>query len=68
MATIESPPVTDSSTPDKVNWLAEIRGLGLMLLMGVLATIPLFIGWLLVGPMLLLYSYAVYRDLFFGRA
>ncbi len=46
---------------------ALLAGL-LMLLMGVLATIPLFIGWLLVGPMLLLYSYAVYRDLFFGRA
>lgn len=32
MATIESPPVTDSEASDKVNWLAEIRGLGLMLL------------------------------------
>ena len=32
MATIESPPVTDSETPEKVNWLAEIRGLALMLL------------------------------------
>lgn len=32
MATIESPPVTDSDAPDKVNWLAEIRGLALMLL------------------------------------
>ena len=32
MATIESPPVTDSDAPEKVNWLAEIRGLALMLL------------------------------------
>ena len=32
VTTIESPHVTDSSAPDKVNWLAEIRGLGLMLL------------------------------------
>jgi signal peptidase I len=32
MATLESPPVTDSDAPDKVNWLAEIRGLALMLL------------------------------------
>jgi signal peptidase I len=30
--TIESPPVTDSEATDKVNWLAEIRGLALMLL------------------------------------
>jgi signal peptidase I len=36
MATIESPPVTDSETPDQtpdtINWFAEIRGLALMLL------------------------------------
>lgn len=32
MATIESPQVTDSDAPEKVNWLAEIRGLALMLL------------------------------------
>ncbi len=32
MATIESPSVTDSDASDKVNWLAEIRGLALMLL------------------------------------
>jgi signal peptidase I len=32
MATIESPHVTDSDAPEKVNWLAEIRGLALMLL------------------------------------
>lgn len=32
MATIESPQVTDSDASDKVNWLAEIRGLALMLL------------------------------------
>jgi signal peptidase I len=32
MATTESPQVTDSAAPDKVNWLAEIRGLALMLL------------------------------------
>jgi signal peptidase I len=32
MATIESPPVTDSAAPEKVNWLAEIRGLAIMLL------------------------------------
>lgn len=32
IATDESSPVTDSSTPEKVNWLAEIRGLALMLL------------------------------------
>lgn len=32
MATIESPPVTESDASEKVNWLAEIRGLALMLL------------------------------------
>jgi signal peptidase I len=32
MATIESPPVTDSTAPEKINWLAEIRGLAIMLL------------------------------------
>ena len=32
MATIESPHVTDSNKPDKINWIAEIRGLALMLL------------------------------------
>jgi signal peptidase I len=32
MATIESPHVTDSDTPEKINWIAEIRGLALMLL------------------------------------
>lgn len=32
MATIESPQVTDSETPEKINWFAEIRGLALMLL------------------------------------
>jgi signal peptidase I len=32
MASTESPPVTDSAAPEKVNWLAEIRGLALMLL------------------------------------
>jgi signal peptidase I len=32
MATLESPPVTDSETSDKINWFAEIRGLALMLL------------------------------------
>lgn len=32
IATDESSPVTDSSTPEKVNWLAEIRGLALMLI------------------------------------
>ena len=32
MATIESPPVTDSAAPEKINWFAEIRGLAIMLL------------------------------------
>ena len=32
MATLESPQVTDSETPEKINWFAEIRGLALMLL------------------------------------
>ncbi|WP_086608100.1 signal peptidase I [Erythrobacter donghaensis] len=32
IATDESPSVTDSDASDKVNWLAEIRGLALMLL------------------------------------
>lgn len=32
MATIESPQVTDSEIPEKINWFAEIRGLALMLL------------------------------------
>lgn len=32
MATIESPQVTDKTASDKVNWLAEIRGLAIMLL------------------------------------
>jgi signal peptidase I len=32
MATIESPQVTDSETPEKINWFVEIRGLALMLL------------------------------------
>jgi signal peptidase I len=32
MATIESPHVTDSDASEKVNWLAEIRGLAIMLL------------------------------------
>lgn len=32
MATLESPSVTDSDASEKVNWLAEIRGLALMLL------------------------------------
>ena len=32
MAENESPHVTDSEAPEKVNWLAEIRGLALMLL------------------------------------
>jgi signal peptidase I len=32
MATTENPGVTDSEAPEKVNWLAEIRGLALMLL------------------------------------
>ncbi|MFM7403169.1 MAG: S26 family signal peptidase, partial [Erythrobacter sp.] len=32
MATIESPLVTDSQPPEKINWFAEIRGLALMLL------------------------------------
>ena len=32
MATLESPHVTDSETPEKINWFAEIRGLALMLL------------------------------------
>ncbi|QDH35426.1 signal peptidase I [Porphyrobacter sp. YT40] len=32
IATDESPSVTDSDATDKVNWLAEIRGLALMLL------------------------------------
>jgi len=31
-AQTESPQVTDSETPDKINWFAEIRGLALMLL------------------------------------
>jgi signal peptidase I len=31
-AQTESPQVTDSDTPDKINWFAEIRGLALMLL------------------------------------
>jgi signal peptidase I len=31
-AETESPHVTDSETPDKINWFAEIRGLALMLL------------------------------------
>lgn len=32
MATTESPSVTDSDTSEKINWFAELRGLGLMLL------------------------------------
>jgi len=32
MPTIESPQVTDSDASEKVNWLAEIRGLAIMLL------------------------------------
>ena len=31
-AQIESPQVTDSAAPDKINWFAEVRGLALMLL------------------------------------
>jgi len=32
IATSESPQVTDSEAPEKINWFAEIRGLALMLL------------------------------------
>lgn len=32
IATSESPQVTDSDAPEKINWFAEIRGLALMLL------------------------------------
>ncbi|MFM7376870.1 MAG: signal peptidase I [Erythrobacter sp.] len=32
IAETESPQVTDSETPEKINWFAEIRGLALMLL------------------------------------
>jgi uncharacterized membrane protein len=35
------------------------------LLLGILATIPILLGWLLLGPVLMVSVYTAYRDIFY---
>ena len=35
-----------------------------MLVLGILASIPLFLGWLLLGPVMMVSMYMAYRDIF----
>jgi hypothetical protein len=34
-------------------------------LLGILATIPILLGWLLLGPVLMVSVYTAYRDIFY---
>ena len=36
--------------------------------LSIAAAIPLFLGFLILGPIMMIMCYAVYRDLFFAEA
>jgi uncharacterized membrane protein len=37
------------------------------LVLAIVASVPLFLGWLLLGPVMLVSMYVAYRDIFFVR-
>jgi uncharacterized membrane protein len=48
-------------------WPFTVYGL-IMLLLGVVASIPFALGWLILGPVIIASVYTSYRDIFFSPA